>query len=76
MKMEDFATIISVLAGVTGSLLLFASGALKKINEISARMIARIDAVTFTCRIGFGVSLIIASLFMFIMTHYFKVKGR
>ena len=76
MKMDDFATIIAVLAGVMGLLLLFAPGVLKKLNELSARMIAKIDVVTLSYRIGFGVSLIIASLFMFFMAYYFKVKGR
>ena len=76
MKMDDFATIIAVLAGVMGLLLLFAPGVLKKLNELSARMIARIDTVTFSYRIGFGVSLIIASLFMFFMAYYFNIKGR
>jgi len=59
-----------------GLLLLLAPGVLKRLNELSTRMIAQIDAVTFSCRIGFGVSLIIASLFMFFMAYYFKVKGR
>lgn len=76
MKIGDFATIIAVIAGVMGFLLLFAPGVLKKFNEYSKKMIAQIDAVTFSYRIGFGVSLIIASLFMFFMAYYFKVKGR
>jgi len=39
-------------------------------------MIARIDTATFTYRIGFGVSLLIVSLFLVFMGYYFKVKGR
>ncbi|MCX5716764.1 MAG: hypothetical protein NTW44_00330 [Nitrospirae bacterium] len=76
MKIGDYATVIAVIAGAMGLLLLFAPGVLKRLNELSARMIARIDTVTFSYRIGFGVSLIIASLFMFFMAYYFKVKGR
>lgn len=76
MKIGDFAAVIAVIAGVMGLLLLFAPGVLKKFNEYSKKMIAQIDAVTFSYRIGFGVSLIIASLFMFFMAYYFKVKGR
>ena len=76
MKMGDFAAIIGVIAGVMGLLLLFAPGVLRKFNEYSKKMIAQIDTVTFSYRIGFGVSLIIASLFMFFMAYYFKVKGR
>ncbi len=76
MKMADYTTCIGVLAGVMGVLLLFAPGALKKMNEMSQKMIARIDITTFKYRIGFGVSLLIASLFMLFMGYYFKVKGR
>ena len=76
MKLADYSTLIGILAGVMGLLLLFAPGALRKMNEISQRMIARIDTATFTYRIGFGVSLLIASLFLVFMGYYFKVKGR
>ena len=76
MKMADYTTAIGILAGVMGLLLLFAPGVLKKINEMSQRMIARIDTATFTYRIGFGVSLLIAALFLVFMGYYFKVKGR
>ncbi|MBI1811699.1 MAG: hypothetical protein HY035_04625 [Nitrospirae bacterium] len=76
MKMGDFSTIIAILAGVMGLLLLFAPGVLRKFNEYSKKMIAQIDTATFSYRIGFGVSLILISLFMFFMAHYFKVKGR
>ena len=76
MKIADYTTCIGVLAGVMGVLLLFAPGVLKKMNEMSQRMIARIDITTFKYRIGFGVSLLIASLFMLFMGYYFKVKGR
>ena len=76
MKMGDFSAIIAILAGVMGLLLLFAPGVLGKFNEYSKKMIAQIDTTTLSYRIGFGVSLIIASLFMFFMAYYFKIKGR
>jgi len=76
MKIGDFATIIAVIAGVMGLLLLFAPGVLRKFNEYSKKMVAQIDTITFSYRIGFGVSLIIASLFMFFMAYYFNIKGR
>ena len=76
MKIGDFATIIGVIAGVMGLLLLFAPGVLRKLNDLSKKMIAQIDTATFSYRIGFGVSLIIASLFMFFMAYYFNIKGR
>ena len=65
MKLADYSTGIGILAGIMGLLLLFTPG-----------MIARIDTATFTYRIGFGVSLLIASLFLVFMGYYFKVKGR
>ncbi len=37
-------------------------------------MIAKIDTLTFSYRIGFGVSLIIAALFMFFMAYYFTKR--
>ncbi|MDP1758861.1 MAG: hypothetical protein Q8K77_03580 [Thermodesulfovibrionales bacterium] len=76
MNLADYSTWIGILAGVMGLLLLFAPGVLRKMNEMSQRMIARIDTATFTYRIGFGVSLLIASLFLVFMGYYFKVKGR
>ncbi|MBI5205994.1 MAG: hypothetical protein HZA11_13860 [Nitrospirae bacterium] len=76
MKLADYSTVIGILAGVMGLLLLFAPGVLRKLNEMSQKMIARIDTTTFTYRIGFGVSLIIASVFLIFMGYYFKVKGR
>ncbi|OGP64449.1 MAG: hypothetical protein A3K22_04270 [Deltaproteobacteria bacterium RBG_16_42_7] len=76
MKLAYYSTGIGILAGVMGLLLLFAPGVLRKMNEMSQRMITRIDATTFTYRIGFGVSLLIASLFLVFMGYYLKVKGR
>ena len=76
MKLGDFSATIAILAGVMGLLLLFAPGVLGKFNEYSKKMIAQIDTTALSYRIGFGVSLIIASLFMFFMAYYFKIKGR
>ena len=77
MKLADYSTWIGILAGVMGALLLFAPGVLKKLNELSQRMIARFDVTTFKYRIGFGVSLLGAAAFLLWMgLVYFKVKGR
>ena len=76
MNLADYSTGIGILAGVMGLGCCLLPGVLKKINEMSQRMIARIDTATFTYRIGFGVSLLIASLFLIFMGYYFKVKGR
>jgi len=74
MSMVNFSVIVGVIAFVMGLLFLVAPGSLKRINEISVKMIARIDNITFSYRIGFGVSLIIASIFMFFMAYYFTKR--
>jgi uncharacterized BrkB/YihY/UPF0761 family membrane protein len=74
MSIISFSIIIGVLALVIGSLLLFAPRLLSKLNELSAKMIARIDSLTFSYRVGFGVSLIIISIFMFFMAYYFTKR--
>ena len=74
MLMADLFRLIGFLALVIGLLLLFAPRALKRVNELSAMMIAKTDNLTFSYRIGFGVSLMLASLFMFFMAYYFAKK--
>ena len=74
MLMAELFRLIGFLALVIGLLLLFAPRALKKLNELSGRMIAKTDNLTFSYRIGFGVSLMLASLFMFFMAYYFAKK--
>jgi len=70
----DFSMYIGILAGVLGLSLLFAPGLLKKIDEWSARMVTKLNATTFSYRIGFGVSLLIASAFMLFMAYYFTKR--
>ena len=74
MTIVGLAVFIGALAFVMGAMLLFSPSGLKKLNEVSARMIARIDSLTFSYRVGFGVSLIIVSAFMFFMAYYFKKR--
>lgn len=74
MSIVSFCISIGVLAFVIGFLLLVAPGFIKKLNELSAKIIAKIDTVTFSYRIGFGVSLILASIFMFFMAYYFTKR--
>lgn len=74
MSIVSFCIVIGVLAFVIGFLLLVAPGFIKKLNELSAKIIAKIDTVTFSYRIGFGVSLILASIFMFFMAYYFTKR--
>lgn len=74
MSISNFSLLISVLAFTVGLLLLIAPGFLKKLNDVSAKMIARIDTLTFSYRIGFGISLIIISFFMLFMSYYFTKR--
>lgn len=74
MSIVSFCIVIGVLAFVVGFLLLVAPGFIKKLNELSAKIIAKIDTVTFSYRIGVGVSLILASIFMFFMAYYFTKR--
>lgn len=74
MSLISFCILIGAIAFALGFLLLFAPDSVKKLNELSAKMIAKIDTLTFSYRIGVGVSLIIASLFMFFMAYYFTKR--
>ncbi|MEK7698912.1 MAG: hypothetical protein AAB332_00765 [Planctomycetota bacterium] len=74
MSLITFCILIGAIAFVLGFLLILAPNSVKKLNELSAKMIAKIDSLTFSYRIGFGVSLIIASAFMFFMAYYFTKR--
>ncbi len=74
MSLITFCILIGAIAFALGFLLLFLPDSVKKLNELSAKMIAKIDSLTFSYRIGFGVSLIIASAFMFFMAYYFTKR--
>lgn len=74
MSLITFCILIGAVAFALGFLLILAPNSVRKLNELSAKMIARIDSLTFSYRIGFGVSLIIASAFMFFMAYYFTKR--
>lgn len=74
MYIISFSLFVGFIAFAIGLFLLFAPGALKRVNELSARMIARIDTLAFSYRIGLGVSLILVSLFMFFMAYYYAKR--
>ncbi len=74
MSLVSFCILIGAIAFALGFLLLFAPDSLKKLNELSAKMVAKIDTLTFSYRIGVGGSLIIAALFMFFMAYYFTKR--
>jgi hypothetical protein len=74
MYIIGFSLFVGSIAFVIGLFLLFAPGILKRVNELSARMIARVDTLAFSYRIGLGVSLILVSLFMFFMAYYYAKR--
>ena len=74
MSLITFCILIGTIAFALGFLLLFTPDSVRKLNELSAKMIAKIDSLTFSYRVGVGVSLIIASLFMFFMAYYFTKR--
>ena len=74
--MANISLLIGALALIVGVSLLFAPSILRKVNEFSAKMISKVDTLTFAYRIGFGVSLFIASAFMFFMAYYFAKRYR
>lgn len=71
MYIVNISIFIGIISFLLGFFLLFTPDALKKLNEMSAKMIQRIDTLAFSYRIGLGVSLIIVSAFMFFMAYYF-----
>lgn len=74
MSLITFCILIGAVAFALGFLLILAPNSVRKLNELSAKMIAKIDSLTFSYRVGVGVSLIIASLFMFFMAYYFTKR--
>ncbi|MBI5206037.1 MAG: hypothetical protein HZA11_14080 [Nitrospirae bacterium] len=74
MSLITFCILIGAIAFALGFLLILAPNSVRKLNELSAKMIAKIDSLTFSYRVGVGVSLIIASLFMFFMAYYFTKR--
>lgn len=74
MSLVNYTIVVGAIAFIIGTFLLISPNVLKKLNDLSAKMIARIDHYTFTYRIGFGVCLIIASIFLFFMAYYFAKR--
>lgn len=74
MYIVNFSLFIGILAFVVGFLLLFAPSALKKINDLSTKIIAKVDTYVFSYRVGLGVTLILVSVFMFFMAYYYAKR--
>lgn len=74
MLLVNFSVGIGILAFVIGILLLLKPGTLKKINEASTKVVVRLDNYAFSYRTGVGVSLLIASAFLFFMAYYISKR--
>jgi uncharacterized BrkB/YihY/UPF0761 family membrane protein len=72
--MASISLYIGIISLIAGVFLLISPSMLKRANEFSARIVTKFDSLTFSYRIGFGVSLLIASVFMFFMAYYFARK--
>ncbi len=74
MYIVNFSLFIGILAFVVGFLLLFAPSALKKINDLSTKIIVKVDTFVFSYRVGLGVTLMLVSVFMFFMAYYYAKR--
>jgi hypothetical protein len=57
--------LLGLIALLIGGLLIVSPGTLLKMSEEMNRMVTRIDEQVVKYRIGFGVSLILAAIFLF-----------
>ncbi len=69
MSMSSLSYGVGILALIAGVALVFAPSILRKVNDISAKSVIKIDTLTFAYRIWVGVSLLIASAFMLFMAY-------
>lgn len=67
--MEYFIA-VGILSLVMGIFFIFAPEMLRTINEMSSRMVSRVEEAAFTYRIGIGLFLVIASLLFFFVAYY------
>jgi len=66
---------LGAVALIVGALLVFSPHSLVKASEELNRMVTRIDEKVVKYRIGFGVSLILAAIFLFFYA-YMQRRGR
>jgi uncharacterized BrkB/YihY/UPF0761 family membrane protein len=67
--MSSLSYCVGILALIAGVSLVFAPSILRKVNDISAKSVTKIDTLTFAYRIWVGVALLIASAFMFFVAY-------
>jgi TRAP-type C4-dicarboxylate transport system permease small subunit len=69
MSLSSISYGIGIVAFIAGVALVFAPSILRKVNDISAKSVTKIDTLTFTYRIWVGAALLIASAFMFFIAY-------
>jgi uncharacterized BrkB/YihY/UPF0761 family membrane protein len=67
--------LLGLIALLIGGLLIISPGTLLKMNEELNRMVTRVDEQVIKYRIGVGVSLILAAIFLFFYA-YMQSRGR
>lgn len=67
--------LLGIIALVIGGLLIASPGTLLKLNEEMNKMVTRIDEQVIKYRVGVGVCLILAALFLFFYA-YMQGRGR
>ena len=60
---------LGIVALFIGGMLIISPGSLIKMNENLNRLVARIDEVVLKYRVGVGVCLILAGLFLFLYAY-------
>jgi len=69
MSMSSLSYGVGILAFIAGVALVFAPSILRKVNDISAKSVTKIDTLTFAYRIWVGALLLIVSAFMLFMAY-------
>ena len=69
MSLSGISYGVGIVAFIAGVALVFAPSILRKVNDISAKSVMKIDTLTFAYRIWVGVSLLAASAFMLFMAY-------
>ncbi|MBI3609788.1 MAG: hypothetical protein HY204_03690 [Nitrospirae bacterium] len=67
--------LMGLLALIIGGLLVFSPQKLQKMSDDLNRMVTRIDEQVIKYRVGVGVSLILAAIFLFFYAYMMGRKG-
>lgn len=69
MSMSSLSYGVGIIALIAGVALVFAPSILRKVNDISAKSVTKIDTLTFAYRIWIGVLLLATSAFMLLVAY-------